>query len=362
MSLRFHWMLPKGGEVGMLTAQETSRVLTTKSTSKASLPDIEGWLKFSRCAEEAGIESVLMSFSRYEPDTLVIASALGQATKKLKFIVAYRTGFMQPTTFVQQVNTLSGLIDGRVALNIVAGSSAAEQRGYGDFLDHDERYARADEFLEICHMFWRRNGEVAFKGDYFEVETGQLSTPFVAPDRSSPEIYVSGHSVQAERLAQRQGSCWLRLIDTPENLVPLVERNREHGIEMCLRLCVICRPTREEALDAARALLPDDDTERQERNILNSSDSQTLKQALAKADEVGWMNENLWAGLVPFYGSSAITLVGSPHELAQAFLDYNAIGITQFIISGWPKLEEMVIFGNEVIPLVRDAESSCKSC
>ena len=93
MSLRFHWMLPKGGEVGMKTAQETSRVLTTKSTSKASLPDMEGWLKFSRCAEEAGIEAVLMSFSRYEPDTLVIASALGQVTKKLKFIVAYRTGF-----------------------------------------------------------------------------------------------------------------------------------------------------------------------------------------------------------------------------------------------------------------------------
>lgn len=362
MSLRFHWMLPKGGEVRMKTAQETSRVLTTKSTSKASLPDMEGWLKFSRCAEEAGIESVLMSFSRYEPDTLVVASALGQQTTTLKFIVAYRTGFMQPPTFVQQVNTLSGLIGGRVALNIVAGSSAAEQRGYGDFLDHDERYARADEFLEICHLFWRTRGEVTFRGDYFQVEAGQLSTPFLAADRSAPEIYVSGHSVQAERLAQRQGSSWLRLIDTPENLAPLVERNRVHGIEMCLRLCVICRPTRDEALNAARALLPDDDTERQERNILNSSESQTLKQALAKADEVGWMNENLWAGLVPFYGSSAITLVGTPHELAQAFLAYKAIGITQFIISGWPKLEEMVIFGREVIPLVRDGESSCKSC
>src|ERR1700752_512852 len=362
MSLRFHWMLPKGGEVGMKTAQETSRVLTTKTTSKASLPDMEGWLRFSRCAEEVGIESVLMSFSRYEPDTLVIASALGQVTKKLKFIVAYRTGFMQPTTFVQQVNTLSGLIDGRVALNIVAGRSTAEQRGYGDFLDHDERYARADEFLEICHAFWRSNGEVVFKGGYFQVESGQLSTPFIAPDRKSPEIYVSGHSAQAERLAQRQGSAWLRLIDTPENLVPLVERNREQRIEMCLRLCVICRPTSEGALDAARALLPEKDIERQERNILNSSDSQTLKQALAKADEDGWMNDNLWAGLVPYYGSSAITLVGTPAELARAFLDYKAIGITQFIISGWPKLEEMLIFGREVIPVVRRAETSCKSC
>jgi len=55
-------------------------------------------------------------------------------------------------------------------------------------------------------------------------------------------------------------------------------------------------------------------------------------------------------------GSSAITLVGTPAELAQAFLGYKAIGITQFIISGWPKLEEMVIFGREVISLIRSAE------
>lgn len=360
MNLRFHWMLPKGGEVGMKTAQETSRVLTTKSTSRASLPDMEGWLKFSRCAEEVGIESVLMSFSRYEPDTLVIAAALGQVTKKLKFIVAYRTGFMQPATFVQQVNTLSGLIEGRVALNIVAGSSAAEQRGYGDFLDHDERYARADEFLEICHAFWQSNDDVVFDGKYFKVESGQISTPFLAPDRSAPEIYVSGHSEQAERLAQKRGDGWLRLVDTPEKLAPLVMRSREQGIELCLRLCVICRPTRAEALAAARAMLPDDDTEKQERNILSSSESQTLKQALAVADEVGWLNRNLWAGLVPFYGSSSITLVGSPEELAEAFLTYKALGITQFIISGWPKLEEMMIFGQEVMPLVRAAEQESR--
>ena len=84
---------------------------------------MEGWLRFARCAEEAGIESVLLSFSRYEPDTIFVACALGQATTKLGFIVAYRLGLMQPATFVQQINTLSGLIGGRVSLNVVAGSS-----------------------------------------------------------------------------------------------------------------------------------------------------------------------------------------------------------------------------------------------
>jgi alkanesulfonate monooxygenase len=356
-NVRFHWMLPKGGEVAMKTAQETNRVLTTMSTSPAALPDMEGWVKFARCAEESGIESVLLSFSRYEPDTILIACAVGQATTKLKFIVAYRMGLMQPTTFVQQINTLSGLIGGRVALNVVAGSSTAEQRGYGDFLDHDERYARAEEFLSICRALWGRNGEVDFAGKYCRVERARLNTPFLAPERTAPEIYVSGHSEQAQSLALTCGSSWLRLVDTPEKLGPPVSRFREQGVEVSLRLCVICRSTYEEAVRAARAMLPGEEIGRRERNILSSSDSQTLKQALAAADDVGWLNRNLWAGLVPYYGSSAMTLLGPPEDLAERFLEYKRIGVTQFIISGWPKLDEMIIFGREVLPLVRKTEA-----
>ena len=135
-----------------------------------------------------------------------------------------------------------------------------------------------------------------------------------------------------------------------------MSRFRERGVEVCLRLCVICRPTHEEAVRAAEAMLPDEEIGKQERAILTSSDSQTLKQALAAADDVGWLNRNLWAGLVPYYGSSAMTLLGSPEDLAESFLEYKRIGVTQFIISGWPKLDEMLIFGREVLPLVRKAE------
>src|ERR1044072_2928499 len=356
MKLRFHWMMPKGGEVGMRTAQETSRVATTKTSSPAALPDMEGWSRFTRCAEDAAIESVLLSFSRYEPDTILIACAMGQVTTRLKFIVAYRMGLMQPATFVQQINTLSGLIDGRVSLNVVASSSTLEQRGYGDFLDHDERYARAEEFLKVCRAFWANNGEVNFAGKYCHVEKGKIYTPFQAPDRTSPEIYVSGHSEQAQQLALNQGSCYLRLIDTPEKLAPVVSHFRAEDVEVCLRLCVVCRRTHEEALAAAEALLPSEEVGGEERGILSRSDSKTVKDALAAADNVGWLNRNLWAGLVPYYGSSAMTLVGTPEDLAAAFLEYKKIGVSQFIIAGWPKLEEMMIFGREVLPLVRAAE------
>ncbi|MGH8468533.1 MAG: LLM class flavin-dependent oxidoreductase [Gammaproteobacteria bacterium] len=358
MNLRFHWMLPKGGEVAVHTPQTAQaaaryRIQSTSSTSAAPRPDMEGWVHFAQHAEEAGIESVLISFSRYEPDPFVVSCALGQATKKLKFIAAYRSGLMQPTTFVQQVNTLSALIGGRVALNIVAGSSTAEQRGYGDFLEHDERYARAEEFLAICHSFWRDGGEVDFDGKFYRIEKGKLHTPFLAADRSAPEIYVSGHSEPSERLACSQGSCCLRVADTPEKLHPVVARIRARGIGVCLRLCLVCRSTREEAVRAAEALLPDD---KQESTATLKDDSQMYREAATLPSDAYWLKRFLWAGLVPYYGPVWTTLLGTPKELTEAFLAYKRIGVGEFILSGWPEVDEMIIFGHEVLPRIRKAE------
>ncbi|HKP71804.1 MAG TPA: LLM class flavin-dependent oxidoreductase, partial [Pyrinomonadaceae bacterium] len=324
--------------------------------------DVEGWAHFARHAEQAGIESVLISFSRYEPDPFMAACALGQATERLKFIVAYRSGLMQPTTFVQQTNTLSALIGGRVALNIVAGSSGAEQRGYGDFLAHDDRYARADEFLAVCHAFWRNEGEVDFEGKYYRVEKGKLHTPFLAPDRSFPEIYVSGHSEQAQQLAHARGSCLLRVVDTPEKLQPFVARVRESGLEVCLRMGVLCRPTREEAVGVAESLLPEGELARRERNIAVKDDSQMHREvSAAGAGDSSWLSRTLWTGLVPYFGPVWTTLLGTPEEVAEAILEYKRIGVTQFIMSGWPELDEVITFGRDVVPLVRRAELETKA-
>ena len=352
-------MLPKSGEVAIgvpQTPQQAARyrIESTCRSSPAARPEMDGWVYFAQCAEKAGIDSVLVALNRYEPDPLVVSCALGRATKRLKFIAAYRSGLMQPTTFVQQVNTLSGLIEGRIDLNIVAGSSTQEQHGYGDFLSHDERYARAEEFLAVCNAFWRSNGEVDFKGKYYQVERGMLNTPFLAPDRTAPEIYISGHSEASEQLAYSQGTCWLRVADTPEKLQPVAARMHAHGIRICLRLGLICRPTREEAVKAGKALLPKDGKEDSTRL---KDDSQMYKEGKAVANDAHWLSQFLWAGLVPHYGPVWTTLLGTPQELAEAFLAYKQIGVSEFIISGWPEVDEMEIFGREVLPLIRRAEA-----
>ncbi|HKE59528.1 MAG TPA: LLM class flavin-dependent oxidoreductase, partial [Pyrinomonadaceae bacterium] len=93
MNLKFHWMLPKSGEVANGVPQTPLqaaryRIESSSQDSPAARPEMGGWVHFAQHAEEAGIDSVLVALNRYEPDPLVISCALGRATKRLKFIAA----------------------------------------------------------------------------------------------------------------------------------------------------------------------------------------------------------------------------------------------------------------------------------
>lgn len=361
MNLKFHWMLPKGGEVvvnGTQTAGEATRyrIESHGPSSPAAQPDIPGWLHFVNKAEQAGIDSVLISFSRREPDPMLVATTLGMATEKLKFIIALRSGLVKPAALVQQINTLSALTHGRVSLNIVAGSSQEEQQGYGDFLNHDERYARAGEFLGVCHAFWQADGEVNFSGNFYRVAKGELSTSFVSPERQSPEIFISGHSQAAKELVVAQGSCWLRAIDTPEKLAPKVAQMKALGIEVGLRLGIICRPTREQAIEVIEGISRYTHDKQRLAQMPARADSQMFREGMAVAKDA-WLSDTIWAGFVPVCNPVWTTLVGTPEQLTEAFMAYKRIGVSQFIISGWPEVDEVEIFGKELLPRIRAAEA-----
>jgi alkanesulfonate monooxygenase len=353
MKLKFHWRLLQGGETPNLTrAAEGMR-------RETGLPDLERQAEFCRRAEECGITGLLTDIGATKPDPILLAAALGMATEQIEFIVAYRSGLIPPTTFVQQLNTLSSLIQGRFSLNIVAGHSPLEQRYYGDFLSHDERYPRTEEFLAVCHAFWRGDAPVNFHGKYYRIEDGQLNTPFISKTGSSPYIFIGGGSEAARALSISQGSCWIRLADTPANLLVGSKAVLEAGKELGVRVGVVCRPTREEAIQAAEALVAGLDPvmgeKEQEREFARRSDSVSLRQIYKMADEE-WPTPWLWTGAVRSHGGAAIAIVGSLEEVASAFIEYARIGVTQFILSGWPKLEEMIIFGRDVLPLIRQKE------
>lgn len=141
MNLRFHWRLLQGGE--RLGASRLAQI----TLNEAAVPDLPAQTVFCHSAVAAGT-SLLVDFSYAKPDPMLLAGAL--AMRVIRLMMAVRSGLLSPPLFVQQVNTFSQLTGRRICLNAVAGYSREEQGYYGDFPPHDERYARTEEFLEIC--------------------------------------------------------------------------------------------------------------------------------------------------------------------------------------------------------------------
>jgi alkanesulfonate monooxygenase len=333
---------------------------TQNQTPSVSRPELDAQIPFCRLAVQCGIDSLLLDFGYAKPDPIVMAAALGLAVDDIRFIVAYRSGLMSPVTFVQQLNTLSTLIGGRFSLNIVAGHSPDEQRSYGDFLPHDDRYTRTDEFLAVCDAFWRGERDINFDGRYYRIEKGNLHTPFLADDgRTHPEVYIAGNSDPARRLALARGTCWMQLGDTCENVARSAETFLGHGVELGLRFSVIARPTRAEAVDAATALIgrlgPGDSERAVEGSFITRSDSVSMRDLYCRADQE-WLSPTVWTGAVRSHGAAAVALVGSPEEIAGAILEYKRAGVSQFIFSGWPKVESMEYFGREILPIIHRME------
>ncbi|MBZ5505850.1 MAG: LLM class flavin-dependent oxidoreductase [Acidobacteriia bacterium] len=354
MSLRFHWSLSQVGD-------KFRRANAT--TDMKGLFPLETQIEFCRAAEESGIESLLMAFGFTRPDPMALSAALGMHSDRIKFMIACRPGVMSPTIFVQQINTVSALTNGRVYINIVTGHSLHELRFYGDSLEHDLRYERTDEFLSICRAFWARNGDVNFQGKYYDIQNGRLNTPFVSKEQSSPEIFLGGNSELAEQLAVRHANCLWRFADTPANLSSIVPRITAQGTEVGLLVSILARPTRETAVRDAYAMVQSL-TEKQSqvfgKQFAQKTDSVAYRSTLELAErcESSWLTPWLWTGAIPYLGAPAIALVGGPEEIVSALMEYKQIGISQFLFMGWPDLDEMTYFGREILPLVREKEQA----
>lgn len=351
MSIRFHWSLSSAGEKGR-GAQPRA--------AQSGIPDLKAHIDFCRHAEACGIESLLTAIGFHRADPMVLATALSLTTEKIKFMVACRSGLSAPTSFVQQINTLSALTQGRVCINMVAGHTPQEQRAYGDFLSHDERYQRTDEFLSVCRALWAGDGPVNFYGRHYHIEDGKLNTPFVAPDRIAPELFIGGASAPALDLAAKHAACLLTLPDTPDKLRTRIQPVLEQGKEVGLLVSLITRPTRAEALQAASTMLEaiGSRAKKTHTEFAKHSDSVVFiaTLAMAETEPSPWLSPTLWTGAVPYLGAPAIALVGSFEDVAAALQDYEQMGITQFLFMGWPDLEEMTFFSQGVLPLVRRAE------
>src|SRR3954454_12346828 len=157
--MRLHWFLPTGGAsryVGAVTVTEGPTALAAgRPPLAAARPaTVEYLAQVARAAEASGFDAVLTPVGAGCEDPWVLCAAVAQHTTRLRFLVAFRPGFASPLLLAQQAATFQRMAGDRLLLNVVTGGDPVEQRSYGDFLDHDARYARTGEYLEVLDRLW----------------------------------------------------------------------------------------------------------------------------------------------------------------------------------------------------------------
>lgn len=356
--IEVHWFLPTTGDgrsvVDFFPDPNGKLPFSARSANISYLRQI------AQAADRLGFEGVLTPTGSGCEDAWLISAALAGDTEHLKFIVAFRPGFMLPTLAAQQTATLQRITGGRALINIVAGGDAAEQRGYGDFLEHDARYERADEFITIARKCWEQK-PFDFAGMHYQVEKGGLGRTFAAA--SAPPIYFGGASPAAEAVAARHADVYLVWGEPPAWVAERVTRMRglaaEQGrtLRFGIRMHVIARETEAEAWAAAERLLRDMKPEQielaQRRFARTESVGQQRMNQLNQGRidmEALTVAPNLWSGVGLVRGGAGTALVGSYDQVAERIREYASLGLDTFILSGYPHLEEAYVVGEEILP------------
>jgi FMN-dependent oxidoreductase (nitrilotriacetate monooxygenase family) len=109
-------------------------------------------------------------------DLAPLSVAMSRVTKHLGFGVTYSTTFMHPYYLARLFNSLDHVTGGRIAFNVITSTRRSDYANYGydDLVDHDERYDRMEEFIDVCRALWNSVEPNTMLWDH---ETGQVGDP-----------------------------------------------------------------------------------------------------------------------------------------------------------------------------------------
>lgn len=354
MSLTFHWFLPTNGDSRHVVGGGHGTPATAFGRNRP--PTVAYLSQIARAAEDLGFVGALTPTGAWCEDAWLTTAMVSQHTERLKFLVAFRPGFVSPTLAAQMASTFQRQTGGRLLLNVVTGGESHEQRAYGDFLDKDARYRRTGEFLQIVRDLWEGK-TVDLSGEHLQVEDARLAR---VPD-PVPEVYFGGSSPIAGEIAARHVDVYLTWGEPPAQVAEKIAWVRglaaKEGrtVRFGIRLHVITRDTAEQAWTEAHKLLDgfDPDTVKSVQAGLARSESEGQRRMLALhggSREDLEIHPNLWAGIGLVRGGAGTALVGSHDEVTERIKEYHALGIDEFVLSGYPHLEEAYWFGEGVLP------------
>ncbi len=281
-------------------------------------------------------------------DAWSTAAALAAVTSRLELMVAVRPTFHIPALFAKQAANIDHISGGRLSLNVVSSWWATEARQYGvDFDEHDDRYARTQDWLSVVTGMWR---EPAFshEGPFFRVDDARLEPkPLQCP---RPFIYAGGESPAGKELISRRCDGWLTHGDPPEIIGPklreMTERREATGLPPMRFGAAGYVIVRDSEAKVRAELDRITDIRQSAQGFENYQDwiRNTKLERRVSLEDYSVSNRGLRSGLT-----------GTPEQVAEKIRAFEAAGLDLLLLQFSPQAEEMERFAEEVIPLVRDA-------
>ncbi|WP_118182577.1 LLM class flavin-dependent oxidoreductase [Paraburkholderia phosphatilytica] len=317
--------------------------------------------------EYAGFDRALIAHSSASPDGFQIASYVAQQTKRLGILLAHRPGFVAPTLAARQLATLDHFSAGRLAVHIISGGDDAEQQRDGDYLQHDARYRRTSEYLDVVKRAWTSAQPFDHTGEYYRV-TGHQSQIRPLQQPHLP-VYFGGSSDAAIAVAGRHADVYALWGESLAQVADTIARVRasaaKHGREQEIRFSLSLRPiiasTEDAAWARAEAILEraKDVVTRSPKFTVRPKDPKNVgsQRLLAEAAKGPVVDQRLWTGIAALThaAGNSTSLVGTPRQVADALLEYRRLGVSTFLIRGFDPLEDALAYGRDLIPLVRAA-------
>jgi alkanesulfonate monooxygenase len=316
---------------------------------------------FARAHEDGGFDRVLIGYSSSGPDGFSVASFAASVTDRLGFLIAHRPGFVAPTLAARKAATLDHFTGGRIALHIITGGSDAEQQRDGDWLSHDERYRRTDEYLEIVRRVWTSEAPFDVDGEFYRL---QAAFSEVKPlQRPSVPLYFGGASGPAVTVGAKHADVYAlwgepiaavkeRIAEVRAAAVPF---GREPRFSVSVR--PILGPTEEQAWERARSILSRILELRGGRPANGPARPQAVgsQRLLDFAAQGEIHDKRLWTPIAAATGAAGNTtaLVGTPEQVAESLVDYYDAGATTLLIRGFNPYQDAIDYGRDLIPLVR---------
>ena len=313
---------------------------------------------FAQAHERGGFDRVLVGYYSNAPDGFLVAAHAAASTERLGLLLAHRPGFVAPTVAARKLATLDQLSRGRLALHVISGGSDVDQRKDGDYLDHDGRYRRTDEYLDILKQVWTATGPsdhdgelYRFEGAYSEVRPAQQ--PYVP-------IFFGGASEAAVQVGAKHADTYMLWGEPLAEVKAMIARVRaaaashNRTIRFSVSFRPILGPTEDAAWARAHAILEQIGVNRDVPPVRPQSvGSQRLLEAAARGEI---HDRCLWTPIAAATGARGNTtaLVGTPETISDALLDYYDLGVTTFLIRGFDPLNDAVEYGRELLPLIHE--------